>query len=112
MDQFVKFDGYKKGRLDDGHPAGPTHAKNQAHSFDQRKQAVHQRTASGPQDVHLSQFTDFQREVGKKLVAGMHAQRVEEFLHSSGRLLSERQYRTTASTTNSEPFNSLKAMIA
>ena len=34
-DQFVNFDGYKKGRLDDGRPAGPTHAKNQAHSFDQ-----------------------------------------------------------------------------
>src|SRR5260370_10340504 len=67
MDQLVHLDGDEEGRFANGQPAGPAHAKHQAHSLHQREEAVKQCAHRYMEHPGLRELADLQGEVGKEL---------------------------------------------
>src|SRR5437879_2773146 len=65
--QLVNFNRNKKDRFADGHPTGPTYAKNQPDSLHEREQAVKRRPSGNPKEIRWRDFPDLLGQLCKKL---------------------------------------------
>src|SRR3954451_22017176 len=54
MDQFVNLNRNKKRGLANSHPTSPAYTKDEADTFDERKQTINEGAGGSPEHIHFS----------------------------------------------------------
>src|SRR5438477_1455626 len=65
--QLIDLNRDKKYRFADRHPTGPTHSKNQAHSFYEREQTVKSGPSRNPKEIRRRDLPDLLGKLRKEL---------------------------------------------